>query len=76
MTSIDFKLTKEQQERFNLILSETKRIHPELLIDDISKERIKVLIAYSIINNNDFTNLKKNVNVIKENVNVFEEIKD
>jgi len=62
MTSIDFKFTKEQKERFNLILSETKRIHPELVIDDISKERVKVLIAHSVINNDDFTNFKNNVN--------------
>lgn len=50
MSVVDFKLTAEQQERFNLILDETKRIHPHLMIDEPSKERIKVLIAYSVIN--------------------------
>ncbi len=49
MRSVDFKLNTEQQERFNLILDETKRIHPDLLIDDVSKERIKVLIAHTVI---------------------------
>ncbi len=45
----DFNFDKEQQERFNLILAETKRKHPDLMIDDASKERVKVLIAYSVI---------------------------
>ena len=71
MTSINFNLNKEQQERFNLILSETKRIHPELLIDEISKERVKVLIAYSVINNDDFSK-KEDIKI----ENIFEEIKD
>ena len=48
--TIDFNFSSEQQERFNLILAETKRIHPHLMVDDASKERIKVLIAYSVIN--------------------------
>jgi hypothetical protein len=49
MTAVDFKFTPEQQDKFNLILDETKRIYPHLMVDDISKERVKVLIAYSVI---------------------------
>lgn len=68
MSVVDFKLTTEQQERFNLILNETKRIHPHLMIDEASKERIKVLIAYSVINGD--LPVKKD----KEDDNVFNEI--
>jgi hypothetical protein len=50
MSQVDFKLNTEQQEKFNLILDETKRVYPHLMVDDISKERIKVLIAHSVIN--------------------------
>ncbi len=50
MIAIDFKFTPEQQEKFNLILDETKKVYPHLMVDDISKERIKVLIAHSVIN--------------------------
>jgi hypothetical protein len=68
--AIDFKFTPEQQERFNLILDETKRIHPELIIDDVSKERVKVLIAYSVIHGD--LPFKKE----QEKEEVFNEIKD
>ena len=71
--TIDFNLTPEQQERFNLILDETKRIHPHLLIDEASIERIKVLIAYSVINGDLPV---KPDNDEKELNNVFNEIKD
>ncbi len=47
---INFNLNPEQQKRFNLILDETKRLYPELVVNDINKERIKVLIAHSVIN--------------------------
>lgn len=77
MSVVDFKLTTEQQERFNLILDETKRIHPHLLIDEASIERIKVLIAYSVINgdlpvkpDNDEKDYEERED------NVFNEIKD
>ena len=69
--TIDFNLTPEQQERFNLILDETKRIHPHLMIDEVSKERVKVLIAYSVING-DLPVKPDN----DEKENVFNEIKD
>jgi hypothetical protein len=69
---IQFNFTPEQQERFNLILDETKKLHPHLMVDDISKERIKVLIAYSVINNDKILNDDKPLN----EENVFTEIKD
>jgi hypothetical protein len=72
--AIDFKFTPEQQERFNLILDETKRIHPDLMIDDASKERVKVLIAYSVINGD--LPLKRDKEQEKEWDRVFNEIKD
>ena len=72
MSVVDFKLTTEQQEKFNLILDETKRIHPHLMIDEVSIERIKVLIAYSVINGD----LPVNPNYEERKENVFNEIKD
>jgi len=47
---INFNFNPEQQKRFNLILDETKRLYPELVVNDIDKERIKVLIAHSVFN--------------------------
>ena len=74
MRSVDFKLNTDQQERFNLILDETKRIHPDLLIDDVSKERIKVLIAHTVIHGD--LPFKKEQEDKKDNDEVFNEIKD
>lgn len=55
MTSIiDFNLTKEQQIRFNDIYKETEIKYPELVFDDIGKMRVNVLIAHSIINDDNF----------------------
>lgn len=51
--SVNFHFTPEQQEQFNLIYSEAKKVHKHLLIDDASKERMKVIIAYNVINPND-----------------------
>jgi hypothetical protein len=48
--SINFNFTPEQQEQFNLIYSEAKKIHKHLIVDDASKERLKVIIAYNVIN--------------------------
>jgi hypothetical protein len=73
--AIDFKFTPDQQERFNLILDETKKIHPDLIIDDVSKERVKVLIAYSVIHGDlPFKKDKEEREEKKEEV--FNEIKD
>ena len=66
--SINFNFTPEQQERFNLILAETKKVHPHLIVDEASKERIKVLIAYNVINGD--------LPIKEEIKNVFNEIKD
>jgi hypothetical protein len=70
--AINFKFTPDQQERFNLILDETKKIHPDLMIDDVSKERIKVLIAHTVIHGD--LPLKKKEEEKEEEV--FNEIKD
>ena len=50
MPDINFNFSSEQQEKFNLIYDETKKIHPHLVKDDIMRERTKVLIAYTVIN--------------------------
>ena len=49
MNRVDFKFTPEQQEKFNLIYSEAKKIYPHLVVDEICKERIKVIIAHHVI---------------------------
>ena len=53
-TKIDFNLTKQQQIKFNDIYKETEIKYPELLLDDISKMRVNVLIAHSILNDDNF----------------------
>jgi hypothetical protein len=55
---VNFNFTPEQQEKFNIIYNETKNIHPHLMTDDVSKEKIKVIIANHIIND-----IKKRENV-------------
>ena len=50
MPDINFNFLPEQQEKFNLIYDETKKIYPHLIKDDIMRERTKVLIAYTVIN--------------------------
>lgn len=57
--SVNFHFTPEQQEQFNLIYSEAKKVHKHLLIDDASKERMKVLIAYNVINPNANDNIEE-----------------
>ena len=52
-SNIDFNFTPEQQEKFNSIYNETKKLYPHLVGDDVSIQRIKVLIAYSVINNDE-----------------------
>ena len=68
MSRVDFKFTPDQQEKFNLIYDETKKIHPHLVVDEISKERVKVLIAHQVI----FGDVKEQISVDLDNV----EIKD
>lgn len=66
---VQFNLTPEQQERFNEIYEETKKVHPELVADEVGKQRVKVLIAYTVINgdaalkpkNDDFDNVFEEV---------------
>lgn len=57
--SVNFHFTPEQQEQFNLIYSEAKKVHKHLLTDDASKERMKVLIAYNVINPNANDNIEE-----------------
>jgi hypothetical protein len=49
MSYIEFNFTLDQQERFNIIYEETKKVYPHLVNDDINKERVKVLIAHNVI---------------------------
>ena len=69
---INFNFDPEQQKRFHLILDETKRLYPELVVNDIDKERIKVLIAHSVINDDK---MPEELHGPKEE-NEFNEIKD
>jgi len=66
---VDFKFTPEQQEKFNIIYNETKNIYPHLMTDDVSKEKIKVIIAHHVINENKE---KENVEIDLDKI----EIKD
>ena len=50
-SNINLNFTPEQQEKFNLIYAETKKLYPHLVGDDVSKQRIKVLIAHSVLTN-------------------------
>jgi hypothetical protein len=43
---IDFNFTPEQQDRFNVLWQETKRLHPNLTNDLV----LKVVLAHYIIN--------------------------
>jgi hypothetical protein len=71
MTKINFKFTPEQQERFTLIYSETKRIYPDLVKDTIMRDKTKSLIACTIINGDDvFKQTQTNL----VNTEVFTEI--
>lgn len=71
MTNIKFNFTPEQQDRFNLIYSETKRIYPNLVKDTIIRDKTKSLIACTIINGDDvFKQTQTNL----VNTEVFTEI--
>lgn len=71
MGDIEFNFTPEQKEKFNDILSETKKQYPHLLSDDIVSYRTKVLIAHNVIFGD---NIEKEDNEEKEE-NEFKEIK-
>ena len=47
---IDFNFTPEQQDRFNVLWQEIKRVHPTLTNDLVLKEKTKVVLAHYIIN--------------------------
>ena len=69
MPEVQFNFTPEQQEQFNLIYHETKILHPHLVKDDIMKERTKILIAYTVINNDKPLN-----EASAEELNIFNEL--
>ena len=52
-SNVNFNFTPEQQEKFNAIYDETKKLYPHLVSDDVSIQRTKVLIAYTVINNDE-----------------------
>jgi hypothetical protein len=62
---VNFNFTEEQQDRFTLLYAETKKVYPELVEDDIQRERTKVVLANYIINeekiNNDCENNFKEI---------------
>jgi hypothetical protein len=66
-SNINFNFTPEQQAKFNLILKETKELYPHLVGDDVSLQRTKVLIAYTVINGDEALKIKENV-VVEEDI--------
>ena len=64
--SVNFNFTTEQQERFNLLWEETKKVHPNLTEDPIMNEKAKVLLAYHIINENKINNNNENEVYVEE----------
>jgi hypothetical protein len=63
---VNFNFTNDQQERWTLLYAETKRIYPELLEDDVQRERTKVILAHYIINEDKITKDMKDMNEITE----------
>jgi len=63
---VNFNFTDDQQERFTLLYAETKKIYPNLLEDDVQRERTKVILAHYIINEDKITNDIKDMNEITE----------
>ena len=69
---VNFNFTDDQQDRYTLLYAETKRVYPELLDDDIQRERTKVILAHYIINEDKINkDLEEN-----EDENNFKEIKE
>jgi len=52
MNNINFNFTDKQEEKYNIILNETKLLYPDFFKDKIIEHKIKVLIANNIINEN------------------------
>jgi hypothetical protein len=69
--NIEFNLTSEQKERFNAIYKETERLYPNLVGDDVSIQRTKTLIAYTLISDDKPLIIKEE----EEEKYVFTEIK-
>jgi hypothetical protein len=63
---VNFNFTDDQQERFTLLYAETKKIYPNLLEDDVQRERTKVILAHYIINEDKITKDMKDMNEITE----------
>ena len=51
MPNVDFNLTPEQQVKFNAIYKETGVLYSHLVEDVVMKEKVKVLIAHTILSN-------------------------
>ena len=66
--TVEFDFTPEQKEKFNAIYEETKKLYPHLVGDDISKQKIKVLIAHTVIHGD--------IKLEKKEENVFDEIQE
>lgn len=75
MSIINFNFTVEQEEKFNLILDETKKRYPNLFINDIQKHRTEILIAHNVIHG-DIPLDENDKNDENDDDNVFNEIKD
>ena len=74
---ISFNFTNEQQERFTLLYEETRKLHPELIDDEIARERTKVILAHYIINeekiNKDMEDKEKELTIAFDQ-NILSEI--
>ncbi len=62
---VNFNLTDEQQERFTLLYAETKKVYPHLTSSDVERERVKVILAHYIINED---NINKDIEEKKDKV--------
>jgi hypothetical protein len=60
-----FNLDPDQLAQFNTIFKKTQKVYPELCSDPANLLRIKTLIAYSVVNDDDFTKLHEDVIVEK-----------
>jgi hypothetical protein len=51
INQVNFNFNIEQQQKFNEIYEETKRLYPHLVADDVAIQRVKVLIGHCILTN-------------------------
>ncbi len=76
MSDIKYSLTKEQMKKFDEIYQETQKVYPHLVSDNISIERTKTLIAYTILNDDRPIEIEDNKINVKEEPEEEEELEE